>query len=299
MFNFTTTTIVNAVNGALPTDFSKGDISKESLYIKNVGSFKADEITSLTKKEASDEVPAEATLTVSDVTEGAIYRLTVDIELYKSESSLYARPWSTKGKAIYAEAIAGTTAADLAAKLVTNINKYMNLVYDKSILTVSNEGAVITVKGVEGTQVLKSIVLEKWVDDAATVSTYAGGKWVSANVGEVTVDPKHGFGTYKHLIHNIVLPTYENMKYGNAVANSPKLGSKYDQYVITKRVKRDPYGTGAVGQELVSVTQHVFWVESSVSSAFATLFGVKEGGKVLDENDTNNDGYELVSVLDD
>ena len=68
------------------------------------------------------------------------------------------------------------------------------------------------------------------------------------------------------------------MKYGSAVANAPKLDGEYTQYIVTKRVERDPYGTGAVGQVLVSETQHVFWVESAASS-----FGTKLEGLVSAE----------------
>ena len=82
------------------------------------------------------------------------------------------------------------------------------------------------------------------------------------------------------------------MRYGNAVANAPKLGGKYNQYIITKRVERDALGTGAVGQVLVSETQHVFWVETSIASNFETQFG-------MPAEDTTGDIYETVSILED
>ena len=262
MFNFTTTTIVNSASADL---FKEVD---DVLYVKNVGSFKKGEVISVVPKAYAKEEVDTATVTAPTAVAGAIYRLTVDIELYKSESSLYARPWPTKGKAIYAEAIADSTDAKaLAAKLAKNLGEYMNLVYDKDILVVSNASgtAAITIKGVEGTQKIKSVVLEKWEDATDPSSVYAGGKWIVAATGTVDGKADPGFGTYKHLVHNVVLPTYENMRYGNAVANAPKLDGEYTQYIVTKRVERDPYGTGAVGQVLVSETQHVFWVEKAAA----------------------------------
>ena len=297
MFNFTTTTIVNSfVNNV---DY-KGNL-KDGLYIKNVGSFKLDEVTKVYKKAYEAESFATATLTVPSnsegsnpvIVDGAIYRLAIDIELYKSESSLYARPWPTKGKTIYAEAVADSeVASDLASKLKKNVAEYMNLVYDKEILTITNSGAAITVTGVEGSQIIKSIILERWDDDVNAGDTYAGGKWVKVVSINVPSKGKPGFGTYQHLIHNIVLPTYENMKYGSTIANAPELKGQYTQYVITKKVNRDPYGTGAVGQVLVSETQHVFWVESRAVSAFETA--IKEAGttdKTFDANDADKDNF--------
>ena len=297
MLNFTTTTIINAAQNAsgaaiLPADLFKGAVAT-GLYVKNVGSFKSAEMVSMTKKAYAAESPATVTLDFSSATTTStddIYRLSIDIELYKSESSLYARPWPTKGKPIYVEALGGT---DLAATLASNASKYMNLVYDTEILTVAKAAAgKVTVTAKEGSQILKSVILEKWVKDTNAGDSYAGGKWQLVKATTAPVKGNPGFGTYEHLIHNVVLPTYENMRYGNAVANAPKLGGKYNQYVITKRVERDALGTGAVGQVLVSETQHVFWVETSIASSFESQFG-------MPAEDTTGDIYETVSILED
>ena len=270
MLNFTTTTIVNSA----PVDLVKE--VDDVLYVKNVGSFKKGEVTSVAKKAYEAEGFATATLAVpQSTTAGDIYRVSIDVELYKSESSLYARPWPTKGKQICFEAVAGTSG--LLNTLAENAVKYMNLVYDTDILAVSKSGNNLVITAKEGTQVLKSVILEKWVKDTNAGDTYAGGKW-SLEATATTTKGNPGFGTYKHLIHNVVLPTYENMKYGSAVANAPKLDGEYTQYIVTKRVERDPYGTGAVGQVLVSETQHVFWVESAAAS-----FGTKLEGLVSAE----------------
>lgn len=290
MLNFTTTTIVNS----MPSDFSKGSIA-DGLYIKNVGSFTNDQVTKISKKESNADTPAKKTVTIPAnsttsgvapvIVAGDIYRLVIDIELYKSDSSLYARPWPTKGKPVYVEAIAtSATNSDLAALLVANAEKYMNLVYDKEILKISSATNVITIEGIEGTQILKSVSLEHWVENA---ESYAGGKWVNVVNGVNVTDAKPGFGTYQHLIHNVVLPTYENMRYGSPAANVPELDATYTQFVITKEADRDPYGMQAVGQKLTSVTEHVFWVKESGSlvADFAALFA--------------NETIETVSILED
>lgn len=290
MLNFTTTTIVNS----MPSDFSKGSIA-DGLYIKNVGSFTNDQVTKISKRVSNADTPAKKTVTIPAnsstsgvapvLVAGDIYRLVIDIELYKSDSSLYARPWPTKGKPVYVEAIAtSATNSDLATLLKNNAAEYMNLVYDKEILKISSEGAVITIEGIEGTQILKSVALEHWVEN---VESYAGGKWVNVANGVKVTDAKPGFGTYQHLIHNVVLPTYENMRYGSPAANVPELDATYTQFVITKEADRDPYGMQAVGQKLTSVTEHVFWVKESGSlvTDFAALFADEtiEAVSILDE----------------
>ena len=302
MLNFTTTTIVNSTDGL----FSGSLANSGRLYVKNVGSFTALEIKKAYKKAATPEVIASTSVVTSTPAIGDIYRLVIDIELHKSDSSIYARPWPTKGKPVYVEAIAASEdAVALATALVKNASEYMNLVYDKQILNVSNIGgsdgktalSTITITGVDGTQNLKSVVLEKWVEN---VESYAGGKWVNV----VTATPSNGkpaFGNYQHLIHNVVLPTYENTRDAildveGARTNAPMLSGSYTQYVITKEADRDPYGMQAVGQKLTSVTEHVFWVESAAVSEFEKAFG---GSSKFDANDTNNDGYELVSILED
>ena len=273
MFNFTTTTIVNSVVAEDYKVITKD--GNKTLFIKNVGSFGSD--VKATKRAYMPEVKPEVTLTMPAVTAGDVYRLTIDIELYKSDSSLYARPWPTKGKPLYVEVIApSANAVEFATALVANANKYMNLVYDKEIVSISQKkgsGEALTadvlIAGTEGSQVFKSVILEKWDKDDNAGDTYAGGEWVSVSVtksGEKKGFP--GFGTYSHMVHNVVLPTYENIRYGNAVANSPKIDGNYSQVVITMEKERDPYGTGAVGQKLTSVTQHVFWVADAALSAF-------------------------------
>ena len=260
MFNFTTTTILNSLD--------RCESSATSLQIKNVGTFKKGEITKAFRKNWSDKVLASSSVTVKGtITAGDIYRLVIDIELHKSDSSIYARPWPTKGKPVYVEAIAAsTTASDLAALLVANADDYMNLVYDKEILTVSADGANVTVTCVDGAQNLKSVTLERWAEDK---ESYSGGKWVNVDIKPAPTstdvlasEGKPEFGTYSHLIQNVVLPTYENIRLGSP-AEVPSVDGKYTQFILTQRSSRDPYGTGAVGQELVSVTEHVFWVKDS------------------------------------
>lgn len=305
MLNFTTTTIVNSTS-----DLFKGSLASSGrLYVKNVGSFTADEIKKVYKKAPTAEVLATKSFTPSNSGPG-MYRLMIDIELHKSDSSIYARPWPTKGKPLYIEAIIQNSGLSDAAKnalidaLANNATKYMNLVYDKAIVSVTAEGTdsessagTLTITALDGHQNFKAIVLEEWVEDK---ESYSGGHWETVDAF-YDIKGAPAFGDYKHLIQSVALPTYENTRdaildVDGARANVPMLSGSYTQYVITKEADRDPYGMQAVGQKLTSVTEHVFWVESNAVSAFETAFG---GSSKFDANDANKDGYELVSILED
>lgn len=278
MFNFTTDTILNSVS-LYDAATKKGNVcavGADKVIIEKVGTFRKSEIVSIYRTEAQDEVKASQTIEVpapasNDV--NSVYRICIDLGLVKSTSSLYAVFDKDKNKPIFAEAIAeSTTASDLAAKLASNLGAYMNLVYDRPLVEVSVAGAVITVQCTDGHQVINSIKIEKWVADA---DTFAGGSWALVKSAD-KVEGKPGFGTYKYLMHNHRLPTYENIHYmsPNSV-EAPVLEGKYTQYVICQRSVRSPYGVGAVGQELVSVTNHVIWVLESGSNVttFNNLLG--------------------------
>lgn len=293
MFNFTTTTIVNSV---LDSDY-KVDSTSKTLYIKNVGSF--DQNVKVTKRAFMPEKMATATITMPDTANtGDIFRINVELGLYKSESSLYARPWPTKGKPLYIEAVKGSGA--LEDTLKDNAGKYMNLVYDTDIIEVTKASGKLVLTAKEGTQEFKTVALEKWVPDT-TGNVYAGGVWET--VGSVDITKGYpGFGTYNHIIHNVILPTYENMRYGSPKANVPELDGNYSQYVITMEKVRDTYGTGAVGQKLTSVTEHVFWVANRAESDFETKLTAIDVTPKSVEFDNDPD-YETpaneASVLDD
>lgn len=287
MYNFSTMTIVNSLKDSNGVDMFTS--TNDVVRVNRVGKFSKGEVVSVAKKEAEDMKVPVSTITAPAVTKGDVYRLVINIELNKSESSLYALPWPTKGKEIQVEAIApDATGAKLAETLVANAKAYMNLVYDKEILKVTHSGAVVTVTGVEGTQVLKSVVIEHWVADD---KTFAGGRWEVVAEGAVSQKSNPGFGTYNHLIQNYKLPTLENTRFGGILAEeTPILGAKYDQYVVRIRTVRDPYGVGAVGQELVSVTEHVFWANQAdgVSAALGAALDKVDPAKttessVLDE----------------
>lgn len=267
MFNFSTSTIINSlkdVNGLdLITKTSNGAI------VKRVGTFKKDDVVSFFKTVAVDEEPPVATVSIASApTAGNIYRLAINIELNKSESSLYALPYPTKGKPIYVEAIApDATAASLATTLAKNAKKYMALVYDTEILTITATASTLTLTGTEGIQVLKSVELEMWEE---APETYNGGKWVSVASGAITAG-NPGFGTYKYMLHNHRLPTMENIRFGGILEDeTPMVGKMYNQYTLRMRSVRDPYGVHAVGGEIVSITEHVFWVESTIATDFET-----------------------------
>lgn len=98
MFNYTSTTVINANKDyknpseklIIVGDGSNG-LKQGSVLIKRLGTFKADNIVSITKAEPIAEKNPKATLDLSaaSIKAGGIYRLALYIGLSGSENSYY------------------------------------------------------------------------------------------------------------------------------------------------------------------------------------------------------------------
>lgn len=277
MFNYTSTTVINANKDyknpseklIIVGDGSNG-LKQGSVLIKRLGTFKADNIVSITKAEPISEKNPKATLNLSNVTvkEGGIYRLALYIGLSGSENSYYSNDFVYKGKPFYVEAVAAS--ADKAAlidSIINNAKKYITMVYENELVKLSKSDTSLVIDGTEGYQVFKMVELQEWEDDAVLP---AAGTWKSLVKGEV-VAGEPGFGTYKYLLHNHRLPTAANLRYEHIIMDEvPVLGAEYTQYIIRMCVDRGVMGGAAVGHTVKSMTTHCFWVKSDVVSEFNT-----------------------------
>ena len=275
MFNYTSTTIINANkdfnNPSKPLivvgDGSNG-IATGSVLIKRLGTFKADNIVSITKAAPIAEKAPKATIDLKDVniTAGNIYRLALYVGLSGSQNSYYANDFVYKGKPFYVEAVAPSTdKAALIDAIIDNAKKYITMVYEVELVKLSKDGALLTIDGIEGCQQFKVAELQEWSDDAVHP---AAGKWTAVAQG-VTVAGEPGFGTYKYLLHNHRLPTGANLRYEHIIMDEvPVLGAEYTQYILRMCVDRGVMGGAAVGHTVKSVTTHCFWVKSDVVTDF-------------------------------
>ena len=275
MFKFTTTTIINSnVDYNFPDqplivvgDGSNGHATG-TVLIKRLGTFKADNITSIYKATPVEEKAAVATIDLSgvNITKGNVYRLALYIGLSGSENSYYANDFTYKGKPFYIEAVApSATASDLIDALIANAKKYITMVYEVELVKLTKSDSSLVVTGVDGYQVIKVAEIQEWTDHTTLVGD---GEWVSIVEGTVEAG-EPGFGTYKHLLKDLRLPTGANLRYEHILMDEvPILGAKYTQYILHMCVDRGIMGGDAVGDVVKSATTHCFWVHENVVSTF-------------------------------
>lgn len=120
--------------------------------------------------------------------------------------------------------------------------------------------------------------------------------------GEVTVTAnKLEFGTYNYLLHNLRLPTYENMRFMSPSAmEAPIKGHKYDQFSFAYCVPRVGLGgMSAVGQTIHSTTLHTFYVDQTIADTFeGELAKIGVTVETMDENPDAHDPS-VVTILPD
>lgn len=120
--------------------------------------------------------------------------------------------------------------------------------------------------------------------------------------GEVTVTAnKLEFGTYNYLLHNLRLPTYENMRFMSPNAmEAPIKGHKYDQFSFAYCVPRVGLGgMSAAGQTVHSTTLHTFYVDQAIAEGFAGM--LQQIGVTVEVMDENPDSHDpsVVTILPD
>lgn len=275
MFNYTSTTIINANKDykspeqpLIVVGNGTNGHKTGTVLIKRLGTFKADNILSITKAAPIAEKNPKATLDLSaaTITAGNIYRLALYVGLSGSQNSYYANDFVYKGKPFYVEAVAPS--ADKAAlidALIDNAKKYITMVYEVELVKLSKSGTSLVVDGTEGFQQFKVAELQEWKDDAVLPGA---GTWTAIVKGTVEAG-EPGFGTYKYLLHNHRLPTGANLRYEHIVMDEvPVLGAEYTQYILRMCVNRGVMGGDAVGQAAQSITTHCFWVKSDVVADF-------------------------------
>ena len=104
----------------------------------------------------------------------------------------------------------------------------------------------------------------------------------NAVTGELEKDPRtvtkvdnvEDFATAKWLVENLRFPSYPNLRYNRLYADeAPVAGRVYTQYAFQYGVKHYiEGGLSGVGQNVDSITTHVFYVPSDQASAFEAKF---------------------------
>lgn len=105
------------------------------------------------------------------------------------------------------------------------------------------------------------------------------------------------FGTGQWLIENLRFPSYPNIRYAAVGSdNYPIAGADYTMFSFAYESPRPGLGgVSGVGQYMVAVTRHIYYVHSSVADKFETLLGnlgrvelTKNDGKISTELSEDN-----------
>lgn len=287
MFDYTKETILNSV-----TDKNVQAITG-LLRIFRVGEYKVDyKSTNIADgkvyKAKTEGTKATATITAvagNSGSNGGKYRVTVNM---KNNSKFYAdyatAVWKFQ-KPIYAEfTVVGDSTDNTAALMATKIANAIKLALPENnkyiTVTVDDDDVIIT--ATDATDMFESVVIEKYEPNSVLPSE--GQYVVSTVVGTIAkTDNEVPFATGDWLIENLRFPSYPNTRYNSINGDEkPVPGQLYTQYSFRYIAERKNLsGIGSVGQRLVSITNHVFYIPSTLEATFEAKLKTAFGEDVM------------------
>lgn len=264
MFQFTTTTVINN-NVDITSGATKVSAASDYFQVLRTGKFLSAKVVGAHKRPYSAGVKEIASITVPAGTAGDVHRLEVVIRLEGSTESDYASPFYYFEKINMVEVLHTGTAATTATALKAQLSKFKDK-YGHSYFTVGGSGADITLTAKTYYQRFESVKLFK---EYASTNTMVAPEYSLVATGSVTTSGKIPFGDYTWMIGNISIPTLDKSRiFGTLKDEIPSVDGNYSQYTLKYAIDKDD-DIGIVSG-LKSVTEHVFYVESAVTSAFET-----------------------------
>lgn len=279
MFKYSVTSVINTINdyatglplfeGLVGETQADGTVLEDRLKIKRGLEFKKSNVQAVYHRGYRAAVNPEYKVALDTVaaTPG-IYRISLYVTLSGSQDERYANTRVLKGKPIFVEfevTAKENTAALVADKVIAITKKYLQMVYEDKIINIVKDSTTgIIIKGISGEQRFSKVALEKWENnDWTTLDESING--VAGTKITVTAIGDNGFGTYRNIIKDLRLPTAANTRWTHIVQDeTPVVGGMYDQYTIVYCVHRGVLGSDAVGDDVTSITEHVFYVKSDV-----------------------------------
>ena len=296
MLNYTTTTFVNSASNIYANSTKKFLRIKYGPEIHNDGTVRKACLVGYEAYRAA----SLATVKVSNVagtynTTNAIYRLCIYVRQRNNNSPIFSNTWVFKGKPIYVEFNAGTTAAELKSL----IEKYMLFIYGTEVFTMTTSGTNnrdldITAKD------QWTIFMDQEGNETVKVEVFntTTNEWEISGSALVPDNGHEAFGDFAHIMKDLRLPTRENTNYfgtniggydENGEASNhdlPSVTGHYHQYTIQLTSERGVLQQSAVGGVGVSRTVHVFYVEDSVTSDFEDA--LEDAGIIVAADSTAN-----------
>lgn len=287
MFDYTKETILNSV-----TDKNVQAITG-LLRIFRVGEYKVDyKSTNIADgkvyKAKTEGTKATATITAvagNSSSNRGKYRVTVNM---KNNSKFYAdyatAVWKFQ-KPIYAEfTVVGDSTDNTAALMATKIANAIKLALPENnkYITVTVDDDAVIITATDATDMFESVVIEKYEPNSVLPSE--GQYVISTVVGTITkTDNEVPFVTGDWLIENLRFPSYPNTRYNSINGDEkPVPGQLYTQYSFRYIAERKNLsGIGSVGQRLVSITNHVFYIPSTLEATFEAKLKTAFGENIM------------------
>lgn len=265
MFNYTKEVIINAF------DTKKGLVDEKNteLRIPRAANYKKDLILdgAIYKTEPITGEAGKVVITPAFTTGDAL-RLTLFLSTPNVELAEFGTPcWQDFGKPIIVEVGKGDKAIErLAAAVKVAAGEYVK---------VANDTTTITLTGKEKWMDFQDVTLtEVQYMDADGEEKVLTTK--TKNDPEIVITPaKAEFGTAEWINHTLRFPSAPNRRYSPLFADElPVRGAEYVQYVF-KYIARHtvPGGLSGVDQCVDSITAHIFYVKSDLSTAFDKELG--------------------------
>ena len=297
MFKYSVTSVINTIKdyttdlplfeGLVGEAQADGTVLENRLKIRRGLEFKKSNVQAVYHRGYRAAVNPEYKVALDTVaaTPG-IYRISLYVTLSGSQDERYANTRVLKGKPIFVEfevTAKENTAALVADKVIAITKKYLQMVYEDKIINIVKDSTTgIIIKGISGEQRFSKVALEKWENnDWTTLDESING--VAGTKITVTAIGDNGFGTYRNIIKDLRLPTAANTRWTHIVQDeTPVLGGMYDQYTIVYCVHRGVLGSDAVGNDVTSITEHVFYVKSDVKLAWVDALTLAKLGTVTE-----------------
>lgn len=205
------------------------------------------------------------------VTEPMQYRILVDISLENRYYSDYKYPWSEFHKPIMAEfeVTPGMDAKAIAEAAKKSLKLYIPSDYKYAVVTLPDAAGKLVLRCSDPYQVIKAVKVQYLSEEGCMhgcANPVYYDKAVEVNITK-NIAP---FGTGEWLVENLRFPTYPNLRYAGVNDDEkPVAGALYTQFAFEYvSPRRGLHGQGTVGQALVSVTHHVFYVLNELASQF-------------------------------
>lgn len=322
MYKWTTTTIINSnedftvkgsplFSGQAATTSESGREIPANLFVKRVAKFNEPNVKAIYVRRHNEAELAQVKIDLSGVKDAGVYRIAVYVGLQGSANEYYANDFVFKGKPFFIEfELTDSANGVLAEKVVKIARKYQQMVYETPLIKVTNEGNTLVLDAIDEYQRFRVVELQKYDSEAGLHQSCCSnaGDFVTIdtidedsplNAGKITWGEskgKEGFGTYRHLIKDLRLPTMENRRWGAIIQDeTPIVGATYDQYIIHYCATVGVQGLAHVGDMVQAATTHVFYVNTTLKNDWeAALANIGTPIEVTDDKATI-DPYKISS----